>query len=159
MSLLSSFGLMMLKFFSFVASLGFSNKQLTKSTLVYRDYTLGVLLGSNTTSILRPECHLRLRFFSLRSFSSSAWSPSIMTLLSHLAAAWWKPWYWKHRIRSEKLVCGVCYPIFPVLSLLTSTLPGLGLGYGGAISGILPKGWELNAGSKHLTNLGLVICS
>ena len=46
MSLLGSFGLMMLKFFSFVASLGFSNNQLTKSTLVYRDYALGVLLGS-----------------------------------------------------------------------------------------------------------------
>ena len=45
-----------------------------------------------------------------------------------------------HRIGSENSVCGVCYPLFPVLSLLTSKLPGLGLGYGGAISGILPKG-------------------
>lgn len=74
-----------------------------------------------------------------------------------------KTWYWKHQIGSENSVCGVCYPLFPVLSLLTSTIPGLGLGlglglsYGGTISGILPKGWELNAGSKHLTNLGLVI--
>lgn len=90
-------------------------------------YVLNVILGSDFFfKVIFVTCMISINNDFIVTFGSSMMKTLVLKALD--------------QIGSEKSVCGVCYPLFPVLSLLASTLPGLDLGYGGAISGILPKG-------------------